>query len=345
MANENDHLVVGYFVNRGAAEATVEDLKKWDKANDTIKLGAIAVLTLDESTGKVQAQEMGQRDTKKGAFWGAGIGVVAGILTAGIGLIPGVLLGSAAGSGMGALNHKSVGMTDEDRVVMANRLKHGGAAVAVMADDFEVEATEAELERLGGTVYRFTIPEETASMVDRAVEVQTDAVQAIDDAVSSASDEVAEATRAVREFAGNLGADAAAAAGAVAAATGLTAAQAAKLGESGVDSVKSLLAMGATPAGRAQLASDLDMDGADVLQAVKHLDLMRVKGVGVKYANLLLASGVDTVVELGTRNATNLTAKMGEVNAIAGIVQDLPSEKMVADWVAAAKDLPRVIEY
>ena len=39
MANANDQLVVAYFPNRGAAEATAEDLKDWDKANDSIKLG------------------------------------------------------------------------------------------------------------------------------------------------------------------------------------------------------------------------------------------------------------------------------------------------------------------
>ncbi len=39
----------------------------------------------------------------------------------------------------------------------------------------------------------------------------------------------------------------------------------------------------------------------------KHADLMRIKGVGEEYSELLEAAGVDTVKELRNRNAANLT--------------------------------------
>ena len=82
-----------------------------------------------------------------------------------------------------------------------------------------------------------------------------------------------------------------------------------------------------------------------VLYNAKKLDLMRVDGVGQKYATLLLAAGVDTVPELATRNAANLTKKCAEVNEAEGIVEDLPSEESVSDWVGQAKDLPRMLFY
>lgn len=345
MTNKNDNLVVAYYVNRAAAEAAVHDLKDWDKANDSIKLGAIAVLTLNENTGHLEAHEVGQRDTKKGALWGAGIGVVAGILTAGIGLIPGLILGGAAGGGLGALNHKSVGMTDADREQMANNLKNGGAALAVMADGFEVEATEAELERLGGRTSHYVVPAETVVIVDEAVEVQTSAVAAIDEAVSGAADEVADATRAVGAYASDLGTEAAAAVGALAAAATLSPEDATKLNTYGVDSPKAFLAMAASPAGRAELAKETGVSEEEILLGVKRLDLMRVKGVGAKYSALLVATGVDSVAELARRNASNLAAAMAETNSTANIVSELPSEEQVQDWIKQAKDLPRVVEF
>ena len=112
---------------------------------DAIKLGAIAVLTLNPETGELHADEVGERNTKKGALWGTAIGVGVGILTAGIGLIPGLLIGAGGGAAIGAMDHKGVGMTDQDRERMAENLRRGGAALAVMCDDFEVEATKEEL--------------------------------------------------------------------------------------------------------------------------------------------------------------------------------------------------------
>jgi len=52
MANDNDRLVVAYYVNAAAAEAAAEDLKDWDKANDDIKLGAIGIITLNPHNGE-----------------------------------------------------------------------------------------------------------------------------------------------------------------------------------------------------------------------------------------------------------------------------------------------------
>lgn len=64
-----------------------------------------------------------------------------------------------------------------------------------------------------------------------------------------------------------------------------------------------------------------------------------------QYADLLERAGVDTVVELAGRNPANLYAKMKEVNEAKKLVRNLPSEGMVASWVAEAKGLGRGVFY
>ena len=118
-----------------------------------------------------------------------------------------------------------------------------------------------------------------------------------------------------------------------------------KLEAAGIDSVAKLLEAGKTKKGRTELAEKAGIEEKLILEWVNHADLMRIKGVGSEYADLLEAAGVDTVVELGKRRADNLTAKMAEVNAEKKLVRREPVLKMVEKWVAQAKDLPRIIEY
>ena len=78
---------------------------------------------------------------------------------------------------------------------------------------------------------------------------------------------------------------------------------------------------------------------------VNHVDLYRVHGVGEEFAQLLEASGVDTVVELARRNPTNLQVKLVEVNDTMQLVRQVPVETQVERWVEEAKTLPRVVKY
>ncbi len=118
-----------------------------------------------------------------------------------------------------------------------------------------------------------------------------------------------------------------------------------KLQEAGVNSIEALLKAGAEPAGRKELAEKTDISSKVLLGWINRADLNRVKGIGEEYADLLEAAGVDTVPELAQRNAANLHAKMAEVNAEKKLVRKMPSANQVANWVAQAKELPRVINY
>lgn len=126
---------------------------------------------------------------------------------------------------------------------------------------------------------------------------------------------------------------------------GIAEGYAAKLQGAGVKGVESLLEHGATPAGRKELAAAAGISDSLILKWVNHADLFRIKGVGGEYAELLEASGVDTVAELAQRNATNLAARMDEVNGTKRLVRQVPTESQVTTWIAEAKSLPRVVTY
>ena len=87
-----------------------------------------------------------------------------------------------------------------------------------------------------------------------------------------------------------------------------------KLTAAGIDTVDQLLEAGKTAKGRKELEEKTGITGKLILMWVNHADLFRIKGVGPQFAELLEASGVDTVKEFGHRVAANLVAKMQEVN-------------------------------
>ncbi len=120
---------------------------------------------------------------------------------------------------------------------------------------------------------------------------------------------------------------------------------AAKLAAAGITTTEGLLAAGATTASRAELAAAVGLETATILGWVNRADLFRIKGIGSQYSDLLEAAGVDTVPELAQRNAANLHAKLGEVNAEKKLVRQLPTKVMVDQWVTHAKELPRAVSY
>lgn len=126
---------------------------------------------------------------------------------------------------------------------------------------------------------------------------------------------------------------------------GIGATYAEKLAQIGIATTEALLAKGATPKGRAEIAEKSGVSGKLILKWLNRADLFRVKGIGEEYADLLEAAGVDTVPELAQRNAENLYHKLVEVNADKKLVRRVPSLSQVNGWVEQAKALPRVLTY
>ena len=118
-----------------------------------------------------------------------------------------------------------------------------------------------------------------------------------------------------------------------------------KIKRAGVGSVEKLLDAGRTKAGRKKLAAASGLDEKRLLRFVNHADLMRIKGVGGEYAELLEAAGVDTVKELARRKPENLHQKMEAVNAQKKLVRQVASASKVQDWVEQAKELPPSVSH
>ena len=118
-----------------------------------------------------------------------------------------------------------------------------------------------------------------------------------------------------------------------------------KLRAAGIGSVNALLRAGATPKGRRELEEKTGIGHEYILDWVNRADLMRVRGVGEEYSDLLEWAGVDTLPELAQRNPDNLYDKILEVNEEKQLVRRPPTRDMVARWIEQAKTLERAVSY
>jgi predicted flap endonuclease-1-like 5' DNA nuclease len=118
-----------------------------------------------------------------------------------------------------------------------------------------------------------------------------------------------------------------------------------RLREAGIGSAETLLRRGASPEGRREIADRTRITASQILQWVNRADLLRVKGVGQEYSDLLVQAGVDTVPELAQRDAGNLHQKLLELNKRKELVRAVPTSAQVTSWVEYAKQLPRAVTY
>ena len=126
---------------------------------------------------------------------------------------------------------------------------------------------------------------------------------------------------------------------------GIGPAYAEKLEAAGIKKSNELLEKGKTAKGRKELADETGISSKLILTWVNHCDLYRINGVGPQFAELLEASGVDTVKEFAHRNAENLVAKMNEVNEKEHRTRRVPSVAEVQKMIDQAKELPCVVTY
>jgi hypothetical protein len=126
---------------------------------------------------------------------------------------------------------------------------------------------------------------------------------------------------------------------------GATDAIVARLKEKGIGDNEKLLAAGASPSQRRELAGYCGCDDKVILELCNRADLARVKGVSGVYSDLLENAGVDTVKELATRRPDNLHAKILETNEAEKLTERPPAAATVEDWVRQAKDLPKILTY
>ncbi len=124
---------------------------------------------------------------------------------------------------------------------------------------------------------------------------------------------------------------------------GIGPAYAAKLLAAGVKDTAGLLTRCRGPKDRAAMAEASGIAAKLILEFANRADLMRVKGIGEEFSDLLEAAGVDTVPELAQRKPENLLPLLAK--AATGKVRQAPTLAQVKGWVEHAKTLERALEY
>lgn len=118
-----------------------------------------------------------------------------------------------------------------------------------------------------------------------------------------------------------------------------------KLAAASIATTDDLLRLCASAKGRQDTSEQTGISASQLLKWADMADLMRISGVGRQFGELLKAAGVDTVKELRTRNAENLTAKLAEVNEEKRLAKAVPTAGQVQGWIDAAKTMEPLISH
>lgn len=110
-----------------------------------------------------------------------------------------------------------------------------------------------------------------------------------------------------------------------------------RLKKVGIRTTRQLLERAGSKRGRVALAAETGIEEKRILTWVNHADLMRVKGIGKQFAELLEAAGVDSVKELQHRNSENLATTMAQRNAERRLLRAVPTASRVQRWIDTAK--------
>ncbi|MBM3258491.1 MAG: DUF4332 domain-containing protein [Candidatus Sericytochromatia bacterium] len=115
-----------------------------------------------------------------------------------------------------------------------------------------------------------------------------------------------------------------------------------RLAKAGITNTDQLKAKTATRADRERLARAADIPYGRLLPIAQAVELMRIKGIGVRQANLLQAVGVASVKEMAQRVPANLHERLGIANNISRpFVQRTPGLTTVTRWIGEARSLAR----
>ena len=120
---------------------------------------------------------------------------------------------------------------------------------------------------------------------------------------------------------------------------GIAAVNAKKLAKANILTVSQLLDACGAKKGRKTVSKETGLEETKLLKWVNHADLCRIKGIAGQYAELLEASGVDTVKALAKRSPKNLHEKLVATNTgrKKRLVKQNPSLSKVEGWVTEAK--------
>ena len=136
MAMDTYVVLAASYDTLGAAEADYHAVGDLNRESGLIDTYDAAVITRDD-TGKVRIVAKHEQPTRRGAWRGLGIGLAGGALVAlfpAIGLGAGLLLGAAGGAGLGAMaGHVTAGLRRADLKDLGELLDDGHSGLLVVA--------------------------------------------------------------------------------------------------------------------------------------------------------------------------------------------------------------------
>jgi uncharacterized membrane protein len=191
----------------GAAEADYQAVREFYAASGLIDTYDAAVITRD-ADGKVRIVAKHEQPTRTGAWRGLGIGLAGGALVAlfpAVGLGAGLLLGSVSGAGIGALaGHVTAGLRRADLKDLGELLDDGHSGLVVVAAS-DLERRVEQVIRRADRVTRTTLKADERALADEidmagAVSEVQRAISESDEAVREAEEEVAAAERAAEMY-------------------------------------------------------------------------------------------------------------------------------------------------
>ncbi len=113
----------------------------------------------------------------------------------------------------------------------------------------------------------------------------------------------------------------------------------AKLEAEGIRNTQQLLENAHSHKQRTELAHKAGTTDVVIKELVNRADLMRVKGVGGDFSNLLEEAGVNSCKELQHRLPDKLHNTLVEIHTSKKIGHHAPTLAQVTEWVAEAKTL------
>jgi predicted flap endonuclease-1-like 5' DNA nuclease len=113
----------------------------------------------------------------------------------------------------------------------------------------------------------------------------------------------------------------------------------AKLEAEGIRTTEQLLEHTQTSKQRTELAQKSGTTAVVLKELANRADLMRLKGVGGDFSNLLEEAGVNSCKELQHRTAERLQQTLAELHTSKKIGHHAPTLAQVTEWITEAKAL------
>lgn len=112
----------------------------------------------------------------------------------------------------------------------------------------------------------------------------------------------------------------------------------------GINTCARLLEQAGKAAARRALAERTGVDGELLLRLVQRADMARINGIGAVFGMMLEDLGVRDVGTLARQDPVVLHQRLKELNTKERLARRSPTPEEVADWVAQARALPRLVE-